>query len=373
MDKSAIETELIKGVGESTEPAAIEGRLTELLSRQPEFQPGDAPIVFLSGGGYGLNPQSVARHLIKIARDRSPNKAVAWLERLFSNTPAKIRIISLLRALQPPPGGVKINGISIAQISELPNTPRSAQVMSDFTGIRGLPPSAFAAALIALPPLMRQTQMGLHSEAYFEQTSKIAATILAFTAAGAGAPIVVRTWSEFLDDNLEQIQLGVMFSAGLLEEGFSVASTIVDSKSLTFVRRYLRTSGELRRKLDIASARLSLAKRRTLPADKAIETSIALESLLGDDRFDLTYKLRLRAAMLIDKNLDERLITSKAVERLYRLRGDVVHGSSRSLSITEAHQIDGGLEICARVIRRLVSIGKLPRWAHLELSGGKSV
>jgi Apea-like HEPN len=101
---------------------------------------------------------------------------------------------------------------------------------------------------------------------------------------------------------------------------------------------------------------------------KAIDVSIALEALLGDDRFDLTYKLGLRAARLLSKSFDERKAIRKAIKEFYSIRSAVVHGSKAAqLGADEIQHINNAISYCGRLIVLFVSRGSLPIWDDVEL------
>jgi hypothetical protein len=139
---------------------------------------------------------------------------------------------------------------------------------------------------------------------------------------------------------------------------------------VAFATQYFAMGGELARKIIIASARLNLARRRPAVGDKAIEGSICLEALLGDDRFDMTYKIGLRAALLTEQALKRRAATMRTIRDFYRMRSAVVHGSRDANSPNSTELVGAGIEIFVQVIRKLVEIGRSPDWPALELSAG---
>ena len=122
-----------------------------------------------------------------------------------------------------------------------------------------------------------------------------------------------------------------------------------------------------------ADDRLNLARRRRSPGDQAIDGGICLEALLGDDSpQELTYKLRLRAALLLGTTLSERHEIRQAVGDLYALRSKVVHGRARRPEDTlpDTRCASRGLEICAQAARAIVQRNDRPNFATWELTGG---
>ena len=160
-----------------------------------------------------------------------------------------------------------------------------------------------------------------------------------------------------------------------LHEGrppFSVVD--VDADAIEWIERYLSLSPELSPQCDIAIERLNLARRRHSPGNRAIEGAISLEALLGPDgNQEITYRLRLRAALLLSTNFEERREISNAVKEFYKPRSNTVHGipaQPRDLHKNDACAARG-LDICSQVLRKIVSLNKPFVPEDWELSGGQ--
>jgi hypothetical protein len=143
----------------------------------------------------------------------------------------------------------------------------------------------------------------------------------------------------------------------------------IDSEAIAWAERYLQMDRRLRGAVDVALDRLNLARRRRWPGDQAVDGGICLEALLGDDSpQELTYKLRLRAALLLGTTLPEREEIREAVRGFYNLRSKTVHGRGQTL---DAAQIASrGLEICTRAVRTIVHRNAPLDFATWELTGG---
>src|SRR5579871_3843683 len=135
-----------------------------------------------------------------------------------------------------------------------------------------------------------------------------------------------------LNNDLAHAAFGFGWQMGLSDAPRFPICMTVDKEAIDFVQRYFAVSCDISRKLDIATARLNLARRRNVIADQAIDGSICLEALLGDDRFDLTYKLALRAALLVGQGIDDRLKIMETIKRFYRVRSAAVHGSEQTIT-----------------------------------------
>lgn len=204
-----------------------------------------------------------------------------------------------------------------------------------------------------------------------DTSQKLRRTILAFTLASKhAAPVPGTSWIEFVDPDLAQAEIGHMWTGASFEGTLSqVPPTEITSDALIWVDRYLKLRSEVRNSCDIAIERLNVARRRRLPGDKAIDGAICLEALLGDaNGQEITYKIRLRAALLLASTLEERREIFQKVYDFYNLRSKVVHGQRPK---ENSEVVDHGLEICAAALKEIVQRNKkfIPRdW---ELSGGE--
>jgi hypothetical protein len=130
---------------------------------------------------------------------------------------------------------------------------------------------------------------------------------------------------------------------------------------------------EVRPYCEIAIDRLNLARRRLSPGDKAIDGSICHEALLAyDSNQEITHRLSLRSALLLSTEFKERQEISNAVKKFYKLRSDSVHGNALKPKDAQrnADCAECGLDICAQVLRKIVSLNKKfdPSW---DLSGSQ--
>jgi hypothetical protein len=129
--------------------------------------------------------------------------------------------------------------------------------------------------------------------------------------------------------------------------------------------------GKARFAIDLALERLNFARQRSFPGDMALDGAIALEALLGDTSGEeVTYRLRIRAALFLGASHDERERISRTVRDFYGIRSKVAHGrvSARDAGGPKGPEvIDEALELCAQAIRAVCRLGQIPHWADLEL------
>lgn len=124
--------------------------------------------------------------------------------------------------------------------------------------------------------------------------------------------------------------------------------------------------------LRIPLQRLNMAMRGLSPVDSAIDLGIALEALfLNDERGELTFRLKLRAARHLGKNSNEREFIFQIVGDLYKLRSAAIHTGK-----IPTHPIKGrsapelleeGFRLTAKAIRLCINNG-VPDWSKVQLS-----
>ena len=144
--------------------------------------------------------------------------------------------------------------------------------------------------------------------------------------------------------------------------------------------------GKSGRSRSILQARRRLANSidRYAPDDpeKLIEYAIALESLFLDDsdgRTELSYRLALRAARLLEKDLESRRSCFHTIRDLYNFRSRIAHGGSlEELKSVEQERLESVLRKCPSIVsksiralleRGPIAVDKKPvdYWRELEL------
>ena len=133
-----------------------------------------------------------------------------------------------------------------------------------------------------------------------------------------------------------------------------------------------------------ARKRLANSIDRYAPDDpeKLIEYAIALESLFLDDsdgRTELSYRLALRAARLLEKDLESRRSCFQTIRDLYNFRSRIAHGGSlEELKSVEQERLKSVLLRCPSIVsksiralleRGPIAVDKKPvdYWRELEL------
>ncbi len=344
-----------------------------------------------------LNPRSQAYNLPKIAFERGPSAAVAWCHKVYSTERADLRYVSAVHGLHVAEPVKLSNGVSLMPFTKLPTSANAEAVQLQYWPDPTTSQPIFATfekreVVCSERPSIDVTR---------QRSGEIERTIRAFTliedadpvigapwgatpmvgAPGGCAPVIGTSWIDFVDTELTIAESGQRVTYNSAHEGaLNFLSRDVDKDAIEWVERYLHLADEVLPQcdasevssLDIAIERLNLARRRHSPGNKAIEGAICLEALLAaDTNQEIAHRLGLRSALLLSTELNKRHEISKAVTKFYKLRSDTVHGKTSKSKTDDEACAKRGLDICAQVLRKIVSLNKkfVPRdW---ELSGGE--
>jgi hypothetical protein len=103
--------------------------------------------------------------------------------------------------------------------------------------------------------------------------------------------------------------------------------------------------------------------------DRAIDLGIALEALLlhDSDNAELSYRLRLRGARLLDGDLAARRSTKQLLNDIYKLRSKAVHTGMIPERQEDLDRLKEGISVCARLINIVIENGGKIDFDELEL------
>jgi Apea-like HEPN len=141
------------------------------------------------------------------------------------------------------------------------------------------------------------------------------------------------------------------------------------------VSAFLALGDPLRATLRLALRRFNQALRRPPHGDRALDLAISLESLLVDGAGENTYKIGLRAALVLGGSMERRREVRAVVGALYALRSALIHDGILPSEVKvvaggkrPAHDIvEDATEICALVLRSILYAGSIPSWYEYEL------
>lgn len=331
---------------------------------------------FFESKQFMLRPQIQSTNILRVAVERGPAAAAAaaWYHKLYSTDRVDIRYVAEVYGLNVSEQLKLGNGVSLMPLGNLPPSGNALAVQLQFSprpGHWNFPTTLMPiGATYEMPGVVGDLT---HQANATGRSDILEWTIKAFTLIDKAAPVIGTSWIEFVDTDLAMAEFGRMSMGPRYEGRPSWFPIEVDSDAIEWVTRYLRLAPDVRQHCDIAIERLNLARRRFSVGDKAIDGGICLEALLGDENSqEITYRLRLRSALLISNDPTERRIISNDVKKFYDLRSKAVHGfriRQADLQKDEACAARG-LDICAQALRLIVGLGKKYVAEEWELSVG---
>ncbi len=113
-------------------------------------------------------------------------------------------------------------------------------------------------------------------------------------------------------------------------------STIsLSKKEITELVEFWKRTGNLRKDLHIALRRFGDAITRENPDDKMIDLMISAEALFLPESDELTYKLAMRTAYMLERTKQKRREVYNLMKDAYKVRSKIVHGSKPILPLKD--------------------------------------
>ena len=330
-------TDLYKSFPESVREEKTAHELSQdigtLLAAQPEFRP-DRTI------NPGLASAVIAPALVHQGRRRGADAAVEWRQKILSTRKARGFNVQALYGIRVASVTPLVDDINLIPFDALPDSRQKQGVLEDPSLSPHHPTPFYAftkpsAALIVpaertlffAKPNTAQTQeprVRVDWETRFDDIRHC----LAFSH--RESIVSGPSWFQYEDSDYEEVGI-IRFAASIPHQELLPMLIVEEgemdlSKAAETVRAYYALDEVARRKVRTAMERVHLAFIRSSPEDKALELSIALETLLIDSPGEHTFKISLRAALLTSENINTRAANRAIIRAAYTLRSNFVHG-----------------------------------------------
>jgi Apea-like HEPN len=369
--------------------------IVEALLESEPFTKGTGFAIPHDRGFSGFYADNAASVLVKrVLAGETPEEAVRWLERFIAIERAVGYSVMALWSVEVPTPIDLGHDVALMPFASLPDSPTKAWYTAprDRTAVPGFLSSMFSspptAAIVhrqlVQPVLQRITDGRLPNlPDPLRHGSLLDDVRLALTLLGPCCPVSAGSWFEFDDPDLSSTGLHISIINSLqdvLPWAFAEPVKLDPTEVRKVVTTFLEHVDPLRASLRLALSRLNQAVRRPPHGDRAIDLAIALESLLVDGAGENTYKVGLRAALLLPVPLEERQRVRSLVSALYAIRSSLMHdgrppsevrvvGSGKRPS---AEVVVEATTVCASVLRAILEAGRVPHWYSFELAGGAS-
>ena len=205
----------------------------------------------------------------------------------------------------------------------------------------------------------------------------------ALTFVGQHPVQIARRWTHLSDRHIFNLGL----SGG---SGYSDSWVDIRSPSTTFSKAQVQESVDLYRKIvdlpEDTQTRLKIPLDRWVKSktnqgyvDKMIDLGIALESFyLRGIRDELSFRLRLRAALHLEDGIKQRRQMKRTFGQMYRIRSEAVHEGTVPEHVTVCGQnvrinefIESSQELFKRSLLKVIEHGQFPDWDTIELGAGE--
>lgn len=369
---------------------AMSAPIREELARTEPFAGGPGFMVSLDNGSFGLHAEQASFALaLWVLRGDSPEEAISRLERMLSLESAVGRGVMALWGVKLASAVDAGHGVTLLPWSDVPDS-RTKRWLSRGRHDNRCPNTSGAyfealptAALVCshtVRPLLHHVRLGelKAPEDPFRLHFLLDDARLALSLVGPSAPTSAGYWFEFEDPHLDDVNLGVTLSASLQEVlpwPFGGEVPLDDQDVARHVTAFLSLDPELRARLRLPLKRFNQAMQRPPHGDRALDLAIALESVLGDSPGENTYKVALRAALLLGGSMERRLKVRALSTALYELRSALAHDGVLRDKVRvpgvgkqpTREVVADATVIVAQVLGAVIQRGSIPKWQEYEL------
>jgi hypothetical protein len=360
------------------------------LKKEPIFFQFESRMIRSENGSFAFSPDLVAPKLIlKAFEVKSAEAAVSWLERVLSTEKAAGFSIMALWGVNVDTA-IKLNDkITLMPVTGLPDSHQKKWLLEKNwlqSQFDAMPMPIIDAPKVALvmeteiEPLFIDAKTEMSNQLWQSNQESLEDARLALSMFGPCAPVQACCWFTFLDQDIVDAQIGIARSSSHIEImpiRFPQQAVLDADVTSSLVRKYLSLGNSIRQRIRVSLGRLNQGLRRFRPGDQAMEISIALETLLADGGTENTYKIGLRAALLLGGDMATKFENRAIVGGAYIMRSSLVHSGivPDEIKVPRLGKMQAGevakkaAKVSAEVIQNIIQRGQIPEWFELELQG----
>lgn len=353
-----------------TGTAEAEHNLVRTLREQMSLSLFDGYTQVFGGGGCTASFEALAQWLVRRAVETEPRVAVDDVDRYVGSTTIPSQYVVAVSGVAPT-GVVDLGlGLKLLPWSELPETLQKKMVVPHLGGgLNGYPSSALVWAVDApvshTKPGMTQ-QVGLPDLALMHDALACISATVPTSVAALCAWLETPAW-------VPRFSSWMMWpsSEGHLDR--HVLTMTETSRAIELLLALRRLGRRPVARLRLILQRIGLSMRRRNLADAALDLGVALELIflsdLGPERGETTFRLRLRAARFLERELHERRKIFALVGAIYKMRSSAAHDGAVPSEVdgrSASEILNEGTAIAARATRMMVLNG-VPDWTQVQL------
>lgn len=345
--------------------------LFQALRVENELREFDGMMQIIPGGATRLDYKILAGWLIRRARSLSADKALDNLEKYLKAEEIPCESTLALAGLAPEAICELGGGISVVPWDSLRDCSEKQSVWERcvMAAPFHLPQGGLIRRFTIPKRHISPEEFQANIQAYMgnQDENDLNDALMCLALVGPSAPHIVAAWIS-LPEWVPKIG-GAMTLPTL--EGFSAVraySPDCCAKAQELFGAYCKLNAGLRTRLRLVMQRLNRAMRRVVPVDASIDLGIALEGLfladMPDERGEMTFRLKTRAARFLAATEEDRKSVFVLVGDLYGMRSSAVHTGAVAQTIRGRPVqaiLEEGYSLTADAIRRFITHGE-PNW-----------
>ena len=203
---------------------------------------------------------------------------------------------------------------------------------------------------------------------------------LALALVGENPVFTAIRWTYLSDDSIFDLRIGPGSDTRTTrgELPLPCSQRLKSARRYTFMARSLLFLKGCTSRLQIPIDRWIKSKTHQGYVDRMIDLGIALESFyLRGIRDELSFRLRLRAALYLGDGIQQRTQLKKEFRQIYDIRSEAVHEGTvpeqvrvEGQTLRMSEFLERSQELFQRSLLRVIENGRLPDWDSIELGGG---
>lgn len=368
--------------------------LNDILVKDSHFPGNSVRLIRGDSGSSGFYPHFVVNSLVqKALQTGSPETAIEWLQKILSTRTATGKTIHAL-------WGVTVAGeiqltpqIKIVPMAMLPESPQKKLLSNDsyfrtnsliVTTLDYEQPKSALTVDRKIEPFIYDPNEhpALTNEEFHRIHELLMEVTLVLTVVGPRVPISAAQWFTFDDPDLNQVSLTSAARRSQTHEILPSSNTeypVLDPvEASEIVQAYLAIQSNTRNKIRVVLKRLNQAQRRHNVGDRAVEISIALEALLGDDgNTEMTHKIKMRSVRLLGGSNEVRQKNASIIGKTYNIRSKLVHmgiaDATRSETVcgqemSASDIINHAIKMCSELTKIIIRRGSIPDWKDFDIT-----
>jgi hypothetical protein len=362
-------------------------KVQEELESLSFYQDYKGCFVNQENGGYGFHPSMVAPDLVHISFKRSVEAAVTYFKKMVSLPYADGYSTILLLGLDLETSFEVYPGVTLTRIEDLPSSNSKEHYVGDDNKWHfNSPHSSFVSApkcalvrKIRIEPLIYCSGNEPENKKPLESDELFKDIALLLTLVGPSPVLTSVHWFEFEDQDIQGVNPSgggwynyEIFPITLPNKNLPVADESIGN---TISLYFNISDSKVKKRVAVALERLSASLRRRNPGDSALELSIALEIIFAEDYGENTFKIGLRAALLLSDEVAQRKRIRSVISSLYKQRSKLVHKGENSdiakikdfSPVSSVELIREAADYVSKAIKKILELGCIPDWNEYEL------